>query len=71
MLPCIKRLTTVVKSKGYEIGVGDEGLFVLSCKHCNEDSLRLITEDIVKGGYKLDERIYLGMDITSSILKRC
>jgi len=54
MLPCIK---TVVKSKAYEIG--DKGLFSLLYKHGNENSIGFIAEDVVKGGYKLGEHIFL------------
>ena len=65
MLPYIK---TVVKSKAHE--TGDKGIFSLLYKHGNENSIGLIAEDTVKGGYKLGEHIFLGMDITPSFLKR-
>ena len=54
MLPCIK---TVVKSKAYK--TGDKGLFSLLCIHGNENSIGLIAEDTVKGGYKLGEPLVI------------
>ena len=59
-------LKKVVKSKGYETGVGDEGGFAPSCKHGNEEPLELIEEAIKNAGYKVGEQIFLGMDVASS-----
>ena len=63
---CFHALKAVVKSKGYETGVGDEGGFAPSCKHGNEEPLSLIAEAVKNAGYKLGEQIFLGMDIASS-----
>ena len=59
-------LQKVVKSHGYETGVGDEGGFAPSCKHGNKEPLALIAEAVEKAGYKLGEQIFLGMDVASS-----
>lgn len=59
-------LQKVVKEKGYETGVGDEGGFAPSCKHGNKEPLELISEAVAKAGYKLGEQIFLGMDLASS-----
>ena len=59
-------LQKVVKSHGYETGVGDEGGFAPSCKKGNKEPLALIAEAVEKAGYKLGEQIFLGMDVASS-----
>ena len=59
-------LQKVVKAKGYETGVGDEGGFAPSCKHGNMEPLALIAEAVENAGYKLGEQIFLGMDVASS-----
>ena len=59
-------LKNVLKSKGYETGVGDEGGFAPSCKHGNTEPLELIMEAIKKAGYKPGEEIFLGMDVAAS-----
>lgn len=59
-------LQKVVKSKGYETGVGDEGGFAPSCKHGNKEPLELITEAVKASGYKMGKQIFLGMDLAAS-----
>lgn len=59
-------LQKVVKSKGYETGVGDEGGFAPSCKHGNKEPLELISEAVKASGYKLGKDIFLGMDLAAS-----
>ena len=59
-------LKKVVKEKGYETGVGDEGGFAPSCREGNEEPLALIAEAVKNAGYKLGEQIFLGMDVASS-----
>lgn len=59
-------LKGVLKARGYETGVGDEGGFAPSCKHGNTEPLELIMEAIKKAGYKPGEQIFLGMDVASS-----
>ena len=63
---CFHALKKVVKAKGYETGVGDEGGFAPSCKNGNKEPLALIAEAVAAAGYKLGEQIFLGMDVASS-----
>jgi enolase len=63
---CFHALQKVVKAKGYETGVGDEGGFAPSCKHGNKEPLELISEAVAAAGYKLGEQVFLGMDLASS-----
>ena len=63
---CFQALQKVVKSHGYETGVGDEGGFAPTCAHGNKDPLSLIAEAVANAGYKLGEQIFLGMDVASS-----
>ena len=53
---CFHALKKVVKERGYETGVGDEGGFAPSCKKGNEEPLELIAEAVAKAGYKLGDR---------------
>ena len=59
-------LRSVLKAKGYETGVGDEGGFAPSCKEGNTEPLELIMEAITKAGYVPGKEIFLGMDVASS-----
>lgn len=59
-------LKSVLKEKGYETGVGDEGGFAPSCKHGNIEPLELIMEAIQKAGYVPGKEIFLGMDVAAS-----
>ena len=63
---CFHALKKVVKEKGYETGVGDEGGFAPSCKHGNEEPLALIEEAVKAAGYEIGKQIFLGMDVASS-----
>ena len=59
-------LKSVLKAKGYEAGVGDEGGFAPSCREGNTEPLELIMEAITKAGYVPGKQIFLGMDVASS-----
>lgn len=59
-------LKSVLKAKGYETGVGDEGGFAPSCKEGNTEPLELIMEAIKKAGYVPGKQIFLGIDVASS-----
>ncbi len=59
-------LKSVLKAKGYETGVGDEGGFAPSCKEGNTEPLELIMAAIEKAGYVPGKEIFLGMDVASS-----
>lgn len=58
-------LKEVLKSKGYSVGVGDEGGFAPSLKS-NEEALEVIVEAIKKAGYKPGEDISIAIDPASS-----
>lgn len=60
-------LKSVLKSKGYNTAVGDEGGFAPNLKS-NEEALEVIMEAIVKAGYKPGEDILLALDVASSEL---
>jgi enolase len=59
-------LKKVLKGKGYNTAVGDEGGFAPSCKDGNTEPLELIVQAIKDAGYKPGEQIFLGMDVASS-----
>ncbi len=60
-------LKKVLKAKGYETGVGDEGGFAPSLRS-NEEAIELILESIEKAGYKSGEQIRLALDPAASEL---
>jgi len=60
-------LRSVLKAKGYNTAVGDEGGFAPSLK-TNEEALQTIIEAIEKAGYKPGEDVLLAMDVASSEL---
>ncbi|SDQ26731.1 enolase [Virgibacillus subterraneus] len=58
-------LKKVLKSKGYNTGVGDEGGFAPNLKS-NEEALQTIVEAIEAAGYKSGEEVQLAMDVAAS-----
>ncbi len=58
-------LKGVLKKRGYNTGVGDEGGFAPSLKS-NAEAFEVILEAITKAGYKPGAQICLGMDPASS-----
>jgi enolase 1/2/3 len=58
-------LKGVLKSKGYNTGVGDEGGFAPSLKK-NEEAIELILTAIKKAGYKAGKQISIALDPASS-----
>jgi enolase len=58
-------LRNVLKKKGYNTSVGDEGGFAPSLKS-NEEAFDVILEAIVKAGYKPKEDVLLAIDVASS-----
>ena len=58
-------LKAVLKSKGYNTGVGDEGGFAPNLGS-NEEALQVIMEAIKKAGFEAGKDIVLGMDVASS-----
>jgi enolase len=55
----------VLKSKGYNTSIGDEGGFAPSLKS-NEEALEVIIEAIVAAGYEPKEDIMLALDVAAS-----
>lgn len=60
-------LKSLLKSKGYETGVGDEGGFAPNLKS-NEEAIQVIVEAIGKAGYTPGKDIYIALDPASSEL---
>jgi enolase len=58
-------LRNVLKSKGYNTAIGDEGGFAPSLKS-NEEAFDLILEAIVAAGYEPKEDIMLAIDVAAS-----
>jgi len=60
-------LKGVLKAKGYNTAVGDEGGFAPNLKS-NEEALEVIMDAIVKAGYKPGDEVLLALDVASSEL---
>ena len=58
-------LKSVLKSKGYGVGIGDEGGFAPSLK-TNEEAIEVILEAIQKAGYEPGVDIWIAMDPAAS-----
>ncbi len=58
-------LKAVLKGKGYNTAVGDEGGFAPDLKS-NEEAITVILEAIEKAGYKPGQDIFLCMDVAST-----
>ncbi len=59
-------LRKVLKNRGYNTNVGDEGGFAPSCREGNEEPLELIVEAIKAAGYKPGEDICIALDVAAS-----
>lgn len=59
-------LGSVLKDKGYNISVGDEGGYAPFVKHGNTEPFDLISEAVEKAGYKIGEDIVFGLDGAAS-----
>jgi enolase len=55
-------LKGVLKSKGYNTNVGDEGGFAPALKKGNTEALEVILEAIGKAGYKVGEQVLIALD---------
>jgi len=58
-------LKSVLKAKGLNTAVGDEGGFAPNLDS-NEEALQAIEQAVTDAGYKLGEDVYLGLDVASS-----
>ena len=59
-------LKTVLKKRGYNTNVGDEGGFAPSCVNGNEEPLELLVEAMKAAGYKPGEDMTIAMDVAAS-----
>jgi enolase len=60
-------LKGVLKSKGYNTSVGDEGGFAPNLKS-NDEAFEVIAQAVEKAGYKLGEQIFFALDPATSEL---
>ncbi|NMM65264.1 phosphopyruvate hydratase [Clostridium sp. P21] len=58
-------LKSLLKSKGYDTGVGDEGGFAPNLKS-NEEAIQVIVEAIQKAGYTPGKEMFIALDPASS-----
>ncbi len=58
-------LRSVLKKKGYNTAVGDEGGFAPNLKS-NEEAVQVILEAVEKAGYKPGQEVFLGLDAAAS-----
>ncbi|MDF2881063.1 MAG: eno [Clostridiaceae bacterium] len=58
-------LKSILKSKGYDTGVGDEGGFAPNLKS-NEEAIQIIVEAIEKAGYAPGKDLFIALDPASS-----
>jgi enolase len=58
-------LKSVLKSKGYNTAVGDEGGFAPNLKS-NEEALAVIMEAIIRAGYEPGKDIYIALDAAAN-----
>lgn len=64
-----KTLGEVLKEKGYEIKMGDEGGYTLATREGNEEAIKLIIEAINKSGFVAGKDFYIALDVAASELK--
>ena len=62
---CFHALRNVLKDRGYNTNVGDEGGFAPNLKS-NEEALEVITEAVKKAGYKLGTDLHIALDPATS-----
>ncbi len=62
---CFHALKGVLKDRGYNTNVGDEGGFAPSLKS-NEEALEVIAEAVGRAGYKLGEDLFVALDPAAS-----
>jgi enolase len=58
---CFHALKKVLKKKGYNTAVGDEGGFAPSLKS-NEEALEVVADAVKAAGYKLGEQVFIALD---------
>ena len=65
MAEIFHNLKSVLKSKGYNTGVGDEGGYAPSLKS-NDEAVEVILQAIDKAGYKAGQNVYVALDPAAS-----
>jgi enolase len=60
-------LRAVLKSRGYQTAVGDEGGFAPNLAS-NEEALEVLLQGVERAGYRPGEDVYLGLDVAASEL---
>jgi enolase len=60
-----QRLKKVIKGRGYNTGIGDEGGFAPSLK-TNEEAIEVIVEAIQQAGYRPGEDMFIALDPAAS-----
>lgn len=63
-----EKLGNIVKEKGYETKLGDEGGYAPHLKNGNREALELISEAVQKAGYDLGTDIKFALDVAASEL---
>ena len=59
-------LKKVLKNRGYNTNVGDEGGFAPSCKDGNEEPLQLLVEAMKAAGFEPGKDMMIAMDVAAS-----
>ncbi len=59
-------LKSVLKKRGYNTNVGDEGGFAPSCVNGNEEPLELLVEAMKEAGYEPGKDMTIAMDVAAS-----
>jgi enolase len=62
---CFHALRQVLRKRGYNTNVGDEGGFAPDLRS-NEEALEVITEAVEQAGYKLGDEVFITLDPASS-----
>jgi len=62
---CFHHLKAVLKDRGYNTAVGDEGGFAPNLKS-NDEALELIAVAVKKAGYKLGQDVFIALDPATS-----
>jgi enolase len=62
---CFHALKKVLKEKGYNTNVGDEGGFAPNLKS-NEEALEVLAEAVKTAGYKLGQDVFIALDPATS-----
>ncbi|MGD8451960.1 MAG: phosphopyruvate hydratase [Phycisphaerae bacterium] len=62
---CFHNLRAVLKDRGYNTSVGDEGGFAPSLKS-NDEALEVIATAVEKAGYRLGEDVFIALDPAAS-----